>query len=142
MQDDLSYILDYANVQSTDGGQINSNDIISWPEVNIAPGAALVHHIIVNIKNPIPQTLPSSSDPEYFDHIMTNVYGDTVNINLPQTPVTALAAATTTLPNTGPGNSLIIAAVFALVAGYFFARSRLLSNEASVAIEQNNGGSV
>jgi len=143
MQDDLSYVLDYANIQSDNNGSLNSNDIISWPPTSIAPNADLTHTITVIIKNPIPQTPPSSSDPEYFDHIMTNIYGNTININLPQTPITTVTAVTTkALPNTGPGSSIIIAAIFVIVAGYFFARSRLLATESSIAIQDNNGGII
>lgn len=143
MQDDVSYVLDYANIQSDDNGSLNSQDIISWPATTIAPNASLSHQVTVVIKSPIPQTLPSSSDPEYFDHIMTNVYGNTININLPPSAVTTIAATTTTaLPNTGPGNSIIIAAVITLIAGYFFARSRLLTSESIIAIQDNNGGSI
>ena len=142
MQDDLSYVLDYANVVSDGGGQINQNDVISWPAVNISPAASETHKIIVVVKNPIPNTPPSSSDPELFDHMMTNIYGNTVNINLPQSPVSTVVTAAQALPNTGPGDSLIIAAVIVMIAGYFLARARLLSLEGSLAIEDNNGGVI
>ena len=142
MQDDLSYILDYATIVSDDNGSLNSNNIISWPATNISPSASETHTIVVTVKNPIPQTPPSSSDPAYFDHIMTNVYGNTININLPSSPIAVVASATTSLPNTGPGSSLIMAAVVIVIAGYFFARSRLLALEGGIAIETNNGGSL
>ncbi|MCL4357443.1 hypothetical protein M1512_00910 [Patescibacteria group bacterium] len=142
MQDDLSYVMDYANVVSDGGGQINQNDVISWPAVNIAPTASETHKIIVQVRNPIPNTPPSSSDPELFDHIMTNIYGNTVNINLPQSPVSAVITTTQALPNTGPDDSLIIAAVIVMIVGYFLARARLLSLESSLAIEDNNGGVI
>ena len=143
MQDDLSYVLDYANIMTARRSHLNKYDVISWPAVNIGPGKTLIHHITVRVKNPIPQTPPSISDPEYFDHIMTNVYGTTINIYLPKTTVSVITTATTTtLPNTGPGSSIIFAAVVAVLAGYFFFRSKLLSTEASIAIQDNNGGSI
>ncbi len=139
MQDDLSYVLDYANIVSDDNGNLNNSGILSWPAVNIAASASETHTIVVTVKNPVPQTLPSSSDPEYFDHIMTNIYGNTININLPQSPITVVATATSSLPNTGPGNSLIFAAIIVVIAGYFLARSRLLILESGIAIQDNNG---
>ena len=142
MSDDLSYVLDYATIISDDNGQLNSNDVISWPAVNVAPAASEVRHITVVVKSPIPQTPPSVSDPEYYDHIMTNYYGNTINIYLPKSPVTVVATTVSGLPNTGPGNSLIIAAAIVIVAGYFFARSRLLSIESGIAIRENNGGGI
>lgn len=142
MQDDLSYVLDYANLNSDDNGSLNSKDIVSWPAVDIQPSASETHRVVVSVMNPIPQTLPSSSDPELFDHIMTNVYGNTININLPPGPITTVAQTTSALPNTGPGSSLIIAAVIIAVAGFFFARSRLLALESTVAIQDNNGAGI
>ncbi len=143
MQDDLSYVMDYANILNSDKGKVNSNDVIMWPAVDIKPGKSLIKHITVKVKSPIPQTPPSTSDPEYFDHIMTNVYGNTINIYLPKTVVSVVTTATTTtLPNTGPGTSVIFAAAVAVLAGYFFFRSKLLATEASIAIQENNGGSL
>lgn len=140
MQDDLSYVLDYADISDSNGGSINSKGIISWPATDIAPSASESHTVTVIVKNPVPQTPPSSSDPEYFDHIMTNVYGNTININLPYSTVAATALTTSSLPNTGPGTSILIAAAIIIFAGYFLARSRLLSKESRIAIEDNNGG--
>jgi len=143
MQDDLSYVLDYAKVLNTDGGQINNNDIISWPAVTVLPNKAISHTVEVSIFNPIPSTLPSTSDPELYDHIMTNIYGNTINIYLPKSPITTVASITTTsLPNTGPGNGLIIAAIIVIVAGYFLARSKLILRESNLAIKYNNGGNI
>ncbi len=140
MQDDLSYVLDYANIVNLDGGSINNKDVVSWPAVNIMPTASETHKITVTIKNPIPQTLPSTSDPEYFDHIMTNIYGNTINIKLPYSPIASTALVTSGLPNTGPGDSLIVAAIIVVLAGYFFARTRLLTKESRIAIQEYSGG--
>ena len=135
---DLSYVLDYANIIRVNKADINQNDIISWLPANILPGKSLVHHITVRIKNPIPQTPPSTSDPMYFDHIMTNVYGNTINIYLPKTPITVVTNTTTSLPNTGPGSSVIFAALVTIIAGYFFLRAKLLAKETRIVIQDNN----
>jgi hypothetical protein len=44
------------------------------------------------------------------------------------------------LPNTGPGESIFIAASIMIVAGYFFARSRLLAREAVIVVNDNING--
>jgi len=63
---------------------------------------------------------------------MTNVYGNTVNIKLPATVSKTAEVVGTSLPNTGPGASLIIGFSMVTIVGYFFARSRLLSKELSI----------
>lgn len=92
--------------------------------------------LTVKIKNPIPQTTISSSNPGTFDLVMTNVYGNTVNIKLPGGVIKTTEQATTTLPNTGPGTSLAIGFVVTVVIAYFFARSRLLVTELSIVREE------
>ena len=141
MRDNLSYVLDYANLVNSDGGNI-ANDVLTWPATTIAPGDTLTKQITVQVKNPIPQTPASTSDPAYFDHSIINIYGNTVVINLPQTPVTAIETTTKALPNTGPGNSLIAMVVIIAIAAYFLARSKLIITESSLAISDNNGGTV
>jgi len=60
---------------------------------------------------------------------MTNVYGDTIIINLPPTIPKTVETIGTTLPNTGPGSSLIAVVSITVLAAFFFARSRLLAKE-------------
>lgn len=142
MAENISDVLDYATVKDLNGATIDSNNLVSWPAEDIAAGVVETHTITVIIKDPIPNTPPDPADPGHFDHIMTNVYGNAVNISLPGTPITAVVAATTALPNTGPGSSLILAGAIVVVAGYFFARARLLTDESLIAVRQsaNYGG--
>lgn len=146
MQENLSDVLDYATVVSLHGGKINANKMVTWPSTTIQPGGRLSHKITVRVKNPVPTNAPSVGDPSHFDHIMTNVYGNAVNIKLPSpNPVVITPALTTAgeeLPNTGPGTSLAIIAIIVMLAGYFFARSRLLVDESMIAIQESNSGKL
>jgi len=68
---------------------------------------------------------------------MTNVYGNAINIKLPASPVKTIeVATTTTLPNTGPGTTLFIAASLVIMTGYFYSRSSLLARESEIAIKE------
>ena len=64
--------------------------------------------------------------------IMTNVYGNTIDIKLPTTVIKTTETVTTTLPNTGPGEALVIGAGLTTIIGYFFARSRLMAKELDI----------
>jgi uncharacterized repeat protein (TIGR01451 family) len=139
-QEDLSDVLDYSTVDNLYGGTINSNDIVSWPAVNISPGATVTQTLSVKVDSPIPATPTSSSDPEHFNLVMTNVYGNTININVPSPPTKTIETTVAALPNTGPGESIFIAASIMIVAGYFFARSRLLAREAVIVVNDNING--
>ncbi|MHB1864995.1 MAG: DUF7927 domain-containing protein [Candidatus Saccharimonadales bacterium] len=138
-EDSLAYVLDYATLTQSNGGTLSSSNEISWPGVNITAGKTLSKQFEVTIDNPIPETPTSTSDPNYFNLKMTNIYGNTITINLPPTVVSAVQTTTTTLPNTGPGDSVIIGAVVLAIAGFFFYRSRLLAKESRIAVTEQLG---
>lgn len=141
MQENLSDVLDYATVQNLDGGSLNnSTGEVVWPTADIQAGATLSHTITVQVMNPIPSTPPSISDPGHYDSVMTNVYGNSININVPQPLVKTIATTSASLPNTGPGSSLIIAGAIAVLAGYFFFRTRLLADESVIAVQETTSG--
>lgn len=136
-QENLSDVMDYADVVDPHGGNLNVvTGVITWPAQNISAGKTASRQITVKVKSPIPATPPSASDPGHFDLTMTNVYGNTVNIHLPGTPVQAVESTASSLPNTGPGTSLLIAAAIVIVAGYFYARSELLAKESRLVLRE------
>jgi hypothetical protein len=67
---------------------------------------------------------------------MTNVYGNAVNIKLPGSPTKTIETTTTSLPNTGPGTTLILAGLTVMFASYFYARSELLAKESTIALHE------
>lgn len=144
VQENLSDVLVYADLQNPNGGSLSKNNVLSWHAVNIKPGRTIEKQFTVQIKNPIPQNAPNQADPQQYDMIMTNVYGNAVNIKLPLSPTQVTVQTVQTLPNTGPGSGLLIGFGVTLVIGYFFARSRLLYKEVGIVREDFNsqGGSV
>lgn len=130
--DGFGDVLDYADVVDLHGGTIDSYGNVTWPKETIKAGKASVHTVIVKIKSVIPSTPASSSDSQHFNGVMTNVYGDVVNIDLPVSVTKNIEIATTQIPNTGPGTSLAIGFGLAVFIAYFFARSRLLAKELDV----------
>ena len=133
VEENIGDILEYADVIDFHGGKLNSQtQIVTWPGLTVGPGATIEQHLTVKIKNPIPQTPVSTSNPGTGDLTMTNVYGNTVNIKLPPTVIKTTEQLTTTLPNTGPGTSLIISFGLTTMVAYFFARTRLMAKELDI----------
>lgn len=142
-QEQLSSVLDYANIQNLYGGSLNnSTDQVVWPAVTITPGQTATVKVAVQVKSVIPQTPTSSSNPGAFNLVMTNVYGNTININVPGSPAKTIEMTAAKLPNTGPGSSLFIGALVIVIAGYFFARSKLLAAEINIAVQENISGGL
>lgn len=136
-QESLSDVLDYADVTDLHGGTMSDDGLVSWPAETIKAGTTVKHEITVKVKDPVPQTPAAPGDPNHFDLVMTNVYGDTVNIMLPGSIEKTIEVTADTLPNTGPGTTLFIAGAIVIAAGYFYSRSRLLSIESSLAVQEN-----
>lgn len=143
VQENMSDVLDYADVVDAHGGKLDANKIMSWPGTDIKPGETLQKQITVKIKTTLPTTPTSTSDPGHYDSAMTNVYGNSVNIYLPKTIVQTTEQITTQLPNTGPGTALGVSFAVTVVAAYFFARTRLLGKETEIALnELTTGGTI
>jgi uncharacterized repeat protein (TIGR01451 family) len=132
VQENISDVLDYADVVDLKGGTLDKNNIVTWPGQDIGAKATISRSFTIKIKNPIPTTPTSTSDPGQYDSKMTNVYGNTVTIELPMPPSKQIEVITTTLPNTGPGTSLMIGFAITAVIAYFFARSRLFATELDI----------
>ncbi|HET7319997.1 MAG TPA: hypothetical protein VFI84_00245 [Candidatus Saccharimonadales bacterium] len=149
VQEDMSDVLDYtakdANgnyVIDLHGGTMDSNGLVSWPTIDYAPGATVTHQITIQVANPIPATPVSASDASRFDLLLTNTYNNTINIKVPAPVTKQIETSVAALPNTGPGSSLVLIGAIVIVAGYFFARARLLADESMIAVRQtsNHGG--
>jgi len=128
VEENISDILDYADVTDLNGGVLDGS-MVRWPKTDLSPGETVKEKLIVKIKNPIPNTPMSASDPSHFDLVMNNVYGNAVNIKLSEDIVKRTETVATTLPNTGPGEVLAVSITLTVVVSYFFARSRLMGKE-------------
>ncbi|MDQ3158871.1 MAG: hypothetical protein M3P98_01915 [bacterium] len=132
VEENISDILEYADIVDLNGGIKDTNQIVRWPAVTIQPESTHEVSFKVQIKDPIPATPVSPNNPNSFDLQLTNVYGNVVNIDLPPPAPKIIELTTTELPNTGPGETLAVASVVIAIAGYFFYRSRLMKKEIEI----------
>ena len=114
--------------------------ILSWPSSKIPAQGLVSKTFTTKVKNPIPKTAAGKDDPSGFNMVMTDVYGNTVNINLKADPGVVVVQAAKTLPNTGPGTNILFLFVITTLAGYFYYRSKLLTREAVILDDLTNEG--
>jgi hypothetical protein len=108
---------------------LDSQNYLHWKIPNLAGQTSDVKTIKVKVKDNIPLTnSPSKLSPDY-NCSFTNDYGNEVTMNVDCPAAKSVEQAATTLPNTGPGTTLTIGAVVAVVAGYLFSRSRIMAKE-------------
>lgn len=130
--ENIGDVLEYADIIDYHGGTKDSSNNVTWPGTDIKPNSSITKQLTVKVKDPIPQTPASASNPGSFDLTMTNTYGNTVNIKLPGSVAKTTEQVGATLPNTGPGENMVIGFAITAVVGYFLARSRLLSKELDI----------
>ncbi len=141
IEENLSDVLEYSNVVDLHGGTIDDQNVVKWPGVDIDVGSTVTKQITVKVKNPIPQTPISSSNPGTYDCTMTNVFSDTVNVKVKCGVAKTTEQIGTSLPNTGPGETLAVSFVVTVIAGYFLARTKLMSKELDlIKVEYTSGG--
>jgi hypothetical protein len=61
---------------------------------------------------------------------------------LKKTPTKQVEETVAVLPNTGPSASMMTMSVLALIVGYFFYRSRLLSKELDIIQDEYRAGAI
>lgn len=136
--EDLTDVLEYSDLDlnSLDGAVFDDQTkVLSWNDkVTIKANQSVSKTFRITVKNPIPSTPrpDTQNNRSSGDLVMQNIYGNTVTIKLPSTPVKTTEQVTTTLPNTGPGTSLAIAFVMLTIVGYFYSRSRLMAKELDI----------
>lgn len=141
VSENLADVLEYASLTKNSNATLTGS-VLSWQTVDLDPGQLIQKNFSVKIKSPLPNTPVSISDPNAYDLIMTNVYGNAVNIKLPATIIKATETKITTLPDTGPGISMVMVFITTTVIGYFYYRSRLVAIELDIAREEftSSGG--
>lgn len=141
--ENIADILEYANISDLGDAQFNeTTKVLSWAPVTIPAGGEVKKTFAVTIKNPLPATPISVSNPLSFDYVLTNKYGRTVTVKLKKPANKVIEQTATTLPQTGPGSGLIIGAVLITIIGYFFFRSRLLSKELEIVHHEFSSGGL
>ncbi|HSX45105.1 MAG TPA: hypothetical protein VLF39_03305 [Candidatus Saccharimonadales bacterium] len=137
IEENLGDVLEYATLNNTGSGSLNQNNL-SWSKTDIQASQTVSKTFTVKIKNPVPSTPVSKSDPSAYDLIMTNVYGNTINIKLPASAAKVTEATMTSLPDTGPGPGIFIVFIITSIIGYFYYRSRLMAKELDIVREEFN----
>jgi len=130
-------VLQYAEITdttslSTQGLNLDGTGNLSWTTAVIKAGASDVKTIRVKVKSPIPATntpAPGSAD---YNCQISNFYGNQVSLSVDCPIVKTVAETATKLPETGSGVSIAIAVGVAVVAGYFYSRSRIMAKELAI----------
>ena len=139
----IADILEYADLADKGDAKFNSSTkILTWSPVTIPAGGKVEKTFSVKVKNPIPATPVSVSNPLSFDNVLHNKYGRDVNVYLNKPVNKVIEQTATVLPATGPGTGMFIAVTAVVIIGYFFYRSRLLTTELEIVHHEFSSGGL
>lgn len=148
LKENLSDVLEYADVLDVDGGLLEKADdgsttgIIIWPEETLPPSGTLTKVITVQIKDSLPATPQNVGNPESYNCIMTNSIGSTTNVNVDCPPAKLVENTVKQLPSTGPGENMLFGGILLMVVTYFYMRSRLLNKEVRLVRREFANGAL
>ncbi len=129
--EDLTDVLNYADVTDTGGGTLTDTKLI-WAAKNIPAGGSITNTFTVTVKDPIPNNQPSVNNPNGYDYNMFNSYGNEVNIKINKPLIQEIVDVATNLPETGAAQYGLV--VFFLgLSVYFFVRNKQLTGELAAA---------
>jgi uncharacterized repeat protein (TIGR01451 family) len=143
LEDDISDVLDYSNLIDNGGGTLDPvTNILSWPDVTLNPKDIQTRTFVVRLLDSIPTIAQGASNPNSFDCMMTNTFGNTININVDCPVPKVVEQIATELPKTGATENVVFACIVLAVAAYFFARSRQLEKEIRLIRKNSNAGTI
>ena len=143
ISDKLNDVLEYATVSDAGGGNFDKDKkTISWPEITLKPGEEQSRVYTVTMSQQIPASPTGASDSDSYNCIITNTFGNSVNVNVDCPQVKQVEQIVTQLPKTGPGENMLFAGVVLAIVTYFYARSRQLKKEVRLIRRDLNTGAI
>jgi hypothetical protein len=144
MTENLADVSEYATLVDQAGGNFDSaTKTLSWPTTTLAPGQKQSRTIALQVMSTIPVTNTGVSNEDSYDCKMINTFGNTVAIDVECAPEKVIVEQVVSeLPQTGPRENMIFAAVLLSVVTYFYARSRQLGREVRLIRRNLNTGTI
>jgi hypothetical protein len=152
IQDNLADVLEYADMIDTGGGLLSKKDpftpiekvnSISWPAIEVKPGETIQKIINVKIKDTIPATPQSVSNPESYNCRLVNDFSGHQTVIMVDCPAPkAVEQVVSELPKTGATENLIFAGVILAVVTYFYTRARQMKKEIRLVRKDLNAGTI
>lgn len=128
--EDLTDVLEYAELR--DYGAATYDETakrLNWGSVSLQPGESKSYAFAVAVKNVIPTTAQGTSDLTSYDCVMSNVFGNKVDITVDCAAPKIIEQTVAQLPSTGPGENIVFSVGLASVVAYFYARSKQMNKE-------------
>jgi hypothetical protein len=139
----LDDVLEYATLVDNGGATFNQDTkTLSWPAVKLQPGQKQSRAFVIKLADEIPATPQGTSDKTSYDCIMTNTFGNTVNVNVDCPTPKQVEQVVSELPKTGASENMLFAGGALAVVAYFYFRARQVKKEIRLIRRDVNAGTI
>jgi hypothetical protein len=144
VEESLADVLQYAKLTTHSGGGTfdDASKVLSWGTVSLGPQQTDVRTFVVQVNDTIPATPRGANDPAAYNCLMTNSYGNTINIHVECPFDKQVESAVKELPSTGAGENIVFGTIVLVVVTYFYARSRQMNKEVKLIRKEFNFGTI
>jgi hypothetical protein len=143
VDESLGDVLEYTTIYDNGGGKMqDSSKVLRWENITIQPGQTDVRRINILVTEKIASTPRAGNNPSSYNCVMTNAYGNTINIKVDCPTSKVVESTVQQLPSTGIGGNIIFASTLLMATTYFYARSRQMSKEVRLIKKEFDGGSI
>ncbi len=142
-KEELTDVLEYAKVIDNGGGTFDEKaKTLTWSDAELAPGESKSRMFVVQLASTIPAGARGVSERSSYDCVMTNSFGDTVDVTVACPIEKQVEQTASQLPTTGPGENMLFAGTLLAVVVFFYARSRQLGKEVRYIRRDLNAGTI
>jgi hypothetical protein len=143
LDDHLGDVLEYSSLIDNGGGTFNgSTKVLSWSDVTLNPKEKQTRTFVVKVLDAIPATASGASDPTSFDCIMSNIFGNSTNVNVNCPAPKIVESVAKELPKTGPTENIIFSGIIFAIATYFYVRTRQVKREVQLIRKDVSTGTL
>lgn len=143
VEEKLADVLEYAKLLDNGGGVFNDKTkTLSWGKVTLGAHQTDTRKFVVQVKDKIPGTPNGGNNGASFNCVMTNSYGNTIEVKVRCPLEKQIEGAAHVLPSTGPGENMLFAAGLLMIVTYFYARSRQMGKEVRLIKKEFSGGTI
>jgi len=139
LTDSLDDILEYTTLFDKGGGILNATTkTLVWPNLTLSTNDTQTRTFVVQILNNIPATANGTSDSTSYDCVISNVFGNSIDVGIDCPTPKIVEKVATVLPKAGPTANIIFMITILAISTYFYARSRQLKSEVRLLRKDTN----
>ncbi len=143
IQESLSDALEYSMLVDNGGGRLDKTTaILSWPETILAANTEQTRTFAIRLLDSVPATARGTINTKSYDCIITNNFGNTIDINVDCPAVKTIENIVSQLPSAGITENIVLAITVLAITAFLYARSKQLEKEIHLIRKDTTAGTL